>query len=181
MEVRTGGTQLRSVHFLRHAFSEADGGTDLTVGDLLVIGVGNAWRRDDGAGPAVADRLAGLPGLRVQVVSGEGTEVMEAWKTASRVVVVDAMRSGASPGTIRRIDATAEPLPAGAFPSMSHRFGLVEGVEMARILGRLPAELVLWGIEGSDFGQGPGLTPDVEAAVAKVAAIISTSVSIPPE
>ncbi len=140
---------------------------------MLIIGIGNAWRRDDGAGPAVAERLALRPGLQVLVLPGEGTEVMSAWRKDSRVVVVDAMRSGAAAGTVRRFDALEEGLPVGAFPSLSHRFGLAEAVEMARILGQLPRMLEVWGIEAADLGEGPGLSPEVEAAVNRVAAAIN--------
>ena len=136
---------------------------------FLVIGIGNAWRRDDGAGPAVAERLVGLPCL---ILPGEGAGLMEAWQKAAHVVVVDAMRSGAPAGTIRHFDATVEPLPTGAFACLSHQFGLAEAVEVARVLGRLPPRLDIWGIEAVDFGQGLGLSPAVEAAVAEVAAQI---------
>jgi len=140
---------------------------------ILLIGVGNAWRRDDGAGPAVAERLADHPGLRTLVLPGEGSELIEAWSGQAHVIVVDAMRSGAPAGTIRHFDAVTQPLPAGEFPSLSHRFGLAEAVEMARILGRLPARLDIWGIEAGDAGQGPGLSPKVDAAVAEVVHFIT--------
>lgn len=136
---------------------------------FLVIGIGNAWRRDDGAGPAVAERLAER-GVSTLVLPGEGAELIEAWTGAERVAVVDAMRGGTAPGSVHRFDATAAPLPGGAFACLSHRFGLAEAIEMARLLGRLPPQLEVWGIEAADFGQGPGLSPKVAAAVALVVA-----------
>lgn len=136
----------------------------------LVIGIGNAWRGDDGAGPAVAERLADeLPAL---VLPGEGTELIEAWGGMDRVVVVDAMRSGVAPGTIRRFDAVAGPLPSGAFACLSHRFALPEAIEMARVLGRLPRELTVWGIEAGDVSPGRRLGPEVEAAVSRLEGVI---------
>lgn len=137
---------------------------------LLVIGVGNAWRRDDGAGPAVAERLAAR--LTTRTLPGEGAELLEAWREADRVVVVDAMRSGAPVGTVRRFDALAGPLPAQAFPHLSHHFGLPEAVEMARLLGRLPRELTVFGIEAGDLSFGRGLGPAVADAVSRLAAEI---------
>ncbi len=136
----------------------------------LVIGVGNAWRHDDGAGPAVAERLRGR--RQVLVLPGEGTELIEAWRQADRVIVIDAMRSGAPAGTIRRFDAAAAPLPARSFSGLSHRFGLAEAIEMARLLDRLPNEIAVFGIEATDFSPGAGLSPDVEAAVSQLVAEI---------
>ncbi len=143
----------------------------LDPSSCLLIGVGNAWRHDDGAGPAVAQRLrARMPTL---VLPGEGTELIEAWRRVRRVVVVDAMRSGAPIGTIRRFDAAAGPLPAAAFSGLSHRFGLAEAIEMARLLDRLPPEITVFGIEADDFSPGLGLGPAVEAAVLRLAGVLS--------
>ncbi len=52
--------------------------------------------------------------------------------------------------------------------SSTHSFGVAEAVELARALGRLPARIVVFGIEGRDFAQGEGLSPDVDAAVDEV-------------
>lgn len=142
---------------------------------LLVIGVGNAWRHDDGAGPAVAERLSGY--VPVLVLPGEGTELIEAWHAADRVVVIDAMRSGAPVGTIRRFDVVAAPLPAEAFSGLSHRFGLAEAIEMARLLDRLPCEITVIGIEAADFSPGTGFSPDVETAVSQLVEEISGNFS----
>ena len=139
----------------------------------LLIAVGNTFRRDDGAGPMVAEKLLGTPGLDILILPGEGTELLEAWSGRNNVLVVDAMRSGKdAAGGIRRFDALAETLPKDAFPCLSHRFGLAEAVEMGKVLGRLPGSLTLFGIEAEDFGQGPGLTPAVAAGVDRLAAEI---------
>ena len=70
-------------------------------------------------------------------------------------------RSG---GTTR----TSRPLPAVFSRSSTHSFGVAEAVELARALGRLPARVVVFGIEGRDFTPGEGLSPDVDAAVDEV-------------
>ncbi len=133
----------------------------------VILGIGNRYRSDDAVGPAVADRLAAL-GLPAREHSGEGAGLIEAWSGAGRVVVVDAMQSGAKPGTVRRLDAGAEALPTGLFRYSSHRFGLAEAVETARALGRMPASLVIYGIEGRAFGFGETLSPEVAEAVEEV-------------
>lgn len=137
---------------------------------MLVIGVGNAYRRDDGAGVAVAEALAarGLTGVEVVAHHGEGAELMALWKGRGHVVVVDAVSSGAAPGSIHRFVAQDQELPANMFCFSSHAFGLAQAVSMARVLGQLPARLIILGIEGIDFGPGEGLTPAVAAAVAAV-------------
>lgn len=135
----------------------------------LVIGIGHAFRGDDAVGPLVAERIAAL-GHDAIVHHGEGTDLMERWAGYDCVVIVDATKSSAAPGTIRRWDPIAKPLPARMFPKGSHVFGLVEAIELARTLGRLPATLIVIGIEGADFTMGKALSPeiDVEKVVATV-------------
>ena len=134
---------------------------------IVVIGVGNEYRSDDGAGIAVARRLRALfpTGVTILEESGEGTALMEAWQGASWVMLVDAVRSGASPGTIHHLDARAAPLPMGFFHYSTHAFSVAEAVELARSLDELPAYLAVYGIEGANFTAGVELSPAVEQAV----------------
>jgi len=137
---------------------------------IVVIGVGNEYRGDDGAGIAVARRLRERfpTGVTILEKSGEGAALIEAWQGATWVVLVDAVRSGALPGTIYRLDARAEPLPAGFFHYSTHAFSVAEAVELARSLGQLPMQLIVYGIEGERFDFDMELSPAVECAVAAV-------------
>ena len=68
----------------------------------LIIGVGNPDRGDDGAGHAVVRALRDLPlpGIGLRTVSGEATQLIEAWSSADEVVVIDASHSGTDVATI---------------------------------------------------------------------------------
>lgn len=140
----------------------------------VVIGIGHPFRGDDSVGPAVAEAVAALnlPDVVTLAHHGEGTDLMERWQGFGTVIVVDATRSGAPPGTIRQWDGSA-PLPAALFPKGSHVFGLAEAVEMARLLGRLPPRLTVIGIEGADFTMGACLSAAVGAAIATAADLIA--------
>ena len=142
---------------------------------VLVIGIGNSLRGDDGAGPAVIQRLQNrLPSSVITLqLDSDGVSLMEAWRDFERVILVDAAGSGAVPGTIDRFDASRTELPRGLFHYSSHLFGVAEAVELARQLGRLPKRLVVYGIEGAAFGYGEGLSAGVAAAVERVASAIA--------
>jgi hydrogenase maturation protease len=137
---------------------------------LVVLGVGNLYRSDDGVGLTIARQVqeAALPGVQVREESGEGAALIEAWKGADIVILCDAVRSGADPGTIHRLEAHREPIPAGFFRYSTHAFSVAEAVEMARTLGQLPAHMVLYGVEGADFTAGVGLSPPVAHAAQEV-------------
>jgi hydrogenase maturation protease len=140
----------------------------------IFIGVGNPFRSDDGAGRAVVRRLRGeIPtGVKVLEETGDGAELLEAWKGADAVILVDAVQSGAPPGTIHRLDARTEKLPAWFSHASTHSFGVAEAIELARTMGDLPDQLIVYGIEGLDFSAGTALSPEVAAAVPGAASLI---------
>lgn len=134
---------------------------------VTVLGLGNEFRGDDGAGRVVARRLreTALPGVAVREESGEGAALMDAWKDADAVILVDAVQSGAAPGTIHRLDASRVPVPSRFFHYSTHAFSVAEAVELARALNQLPPRLIIYGVEGKDFAAGEKLSPEVAAAV----------------
>jgi len=138
----------------------------------VVIGVGNTQRRDDGVGIMVVRQLQERvpPGVTTIEESGEGVSLLDAWKGAATVLLVDAVHSAAPPGTIHRLDAHVEPIPNGFFHCSTHAFGVAEAVELARALNQLPPRLVMYGIEGKSFAAGMELSEEVERAAAVVIA-----------
>jgi hydrogenase maturation protease len=134
---------------------------------VVVIGVGNAARGDDAAGLVVARRVGG------REHEGDPLALLEAWEGAATAVVIDAVRSGAVPGTVHRFEAGDAALPARLRSSTStHAVGLAEAIELARALDRLPPRLIVYGIEGERFTAGAELSPAVAAAVEVVAAAV---------
>ncbi len=134
---------------------------------LLIIGVGNPFRGDDAAGLLVARRLneMRLDSCVIIEHSGEGASLMETWKNAEAVILIDAVSSGRSPGAIHRLDPIRNPLPAQLFHSSTHAFSLPEAIEMARALDELPPRLLVFGIEGRNFRAGDELSREVTAAL----------------
>jgi hydrogenase maturation protease len=151
----------------------------------LVVGVGNDDRGDDGLGPLaarlLADTLAGArPGVarpgdagggpegpppNVEVVpwTGDPLGLLDRWAGVDRLVLIDAVVSGAAPGTTRRFGPDA-PF-ARAAEASTHGLGLAEALALGRALGRLPEHIEVWGIEAVEFAAGAPLTPAVAEAV----------------
>ena len=138
---------------------------------VMVIGIGNPWRGDDGAGLAVAAlvRQSAPPGVTAVDLEGELVSLLDTWEGVAEVYLVDAVCSGGAPGTVYEFDAR-EGLPAGPFGNRgTHTFSIADTIELARALGRLPGRLRGYGIEGASFGAGTGLSPPVAAGVRDVA------------
>jgi hydrogenase maturation protease len=134
---------------------------------VVLAGLGNAYRRDDGAGLVVAAVAARrLRGVGYLGPIRDPFDLCGRWDRAGAAVIVDAVRSGAVPGTVHVVDLEDEdPRRVVAGATSTHGFGLPDVLRLGRALGRAPGRVVLIGMEGEDFGPGRGLTPHVESAV----------------
>ena len=72
------------------------------TGRILVAGVGNVLRGDDGFGPAVVERLTSLPDGVDVVETGIGGVALlqELMAGCDGLILVDAVDQGAPPGTV---------------------------------------------------------------------------------
>lgn len=153
---------------------------------LVIIGIGNPFRGDDGAGIAVVHALKEQFTSEVKLIeeSGDGLLLLEDWGNAPAVFVIDATLSGATPGTIRIFNVHKGRVPSQFFPCSTHAFGLTQVIDLARILDRLPAEFLIFGIESERCELGSQMSPRVIAAVDEVAAricyLVETSVGLTP-
>jgi len=137
----------------------------------LVVGVGNPWRGDDAAGLVVADRVrAQAQGVLVETLEGDASALVHLWAGHDEVALVDAASSGAPPGTLHELRHGDATLQAAALRSSTHAFGVADAVGLAAALGRLPARLEIYAIEGGDFSLGAPLSP----AVARTVDVLAT-------
>lgn len=152
-----------------------------------VIGLGSPFG-DDCIGWLAVERLRHAPwprrfslGLTLHVLDRPGVGLLHAMKGARAVVLVDAIRSGAPPGTLHRL--TGQDLVPTEVPVSTHDLGVAAAIELAAALGELPEYLVLLGIEIDDpTRSGPLLSPvaacRLPALVAAVRAELATLLSI---
>jgi hydrogenase maturation protease len=142
---------------------------------VAVVGLGSQQLRgDDAAGLEVVRRLTDLecPRITVREHGGDMLGLVELLERREAVLVVDAVSSGARPGSLLRLNAAAGPLPRAAFECSSHALGVADAIELARSLGRLPPTLFVYGIEGSEWRLGAPMSTSVAAAVPGVAAAV---------
>ena len=141
---------------------------------VVVIGVGNEFRRDDCAGPEVVTRLRDRApqDAELLVSDGEPTRMIEAWTGLPLAVVVDAVRAEpAVPGRLHRLvlDRAAAGPPGSV---SSHGLGLGDAIGLAQALDRMPGRLIVHAVEAADLSQGTGLTPAVAAAIDALAVAV---------
>jgi hydrogenase maturation protease len=141
----------------------------------VVIGIGNRDRGDDALGPLTVERLnASPPGeAKLATARDDMLGLLELFDGAEKAILVDAMKTGAEPGRVLRLDASrsAVPAPLEGFVS-THTINLADAIELARALGRLPPTLIVFGVEAGDFTAGARLSPAVEASLAELERLI---------
>jgi hydrogenase maturation protease len=91
--------------------------------------------------------------------------LMDVWRGADALILIDAVTSGAAPGTVFRLDVSSSPLNRDLFKSSTHALGLADAVELSRTLGTLPARVLVFGVEVRDLSAGVGLSADVAGAL----------------
>jgi len=151
---------------------------------ILVCGLGNQLKGDDGLGPHVIAELEGkgLPadvGLMDFGISGLKA-VLEIGKY-DRVILVDAVKAGGRPGEIYRTTLSKEDLLSS--PSLSsftislHEVSLEGLLVTAALLDSYPQEVILIGCEPKDLSFGLHLSKEVEGAVGQIIDLILDELS----
>lgn len=157
----------------------------MVVTRVVVIGVGNEFRRDDGVGPAVVARMRELQagpvlpaGIRMTVCDGDPGRLIDLWEGTRLAVVIDAARvSPGQPGRVHRVDLDGPARRLQPATASTHGLGLGEAIELARALGRMPGRLVVYAVEGADRSIGCGLTPVVASMVSPLANSIARTIN----
>ena len=136
----------------------------------LVLGLGNPLVTDDSVGLRVAAALKPLvadrPGVEVDEDYWGGLRLMERMAGYDRAIVIDAISTGAPPGTIHDLSPGSIPTQRSA---SAHDVNLPTALELGRQAGiPLPGDenILLVGIEAEDILTfGEECTPAVQAAI----------------
>ncbi|HTL04174.1 MAG TPA: HyaD/HybD family hydrogenase maturation endopeptidase [Gemmatimonadales bacterium] len=132
----------------------------------LVLGLGNPLMGDDGLGVAVLHQLRqdwAIP-AGVELVDGGtwGMNLLPLVESARHLILIDAIRSGAAPGTL----VVLEPAELPRYFSLKispHQIDLREVLALAELRGLLPDDLVAIGLEPERVDLELGLSPRVAA------------------
>jgi hydrogenase maturation protease len=147
------------------------------VPSVLVLGVGNLLMGDEGVGVHAAWQLQAQPlppGVAVVDGGTGGFHLLAYLQDYETVILIDATMDGGLPGTVSLL----EPRYASDFPrSLSaHDIGLRDLIESAALLGSLPRMFLVTVSVDTVQPTGPTLSRPVEAALPRVAELVSSIV-----
>jgi hydrogenase maturation protease len=141
----------------------------------LVLGLGNPLLGDDAIGLVVAarlrERLGGRDDVDVQEDEAGGLRLMERLTGYERAIIVDAIVTGGTPGTIRRMESGDVPTQRTA---IAHGIDLPRALELGRALGlAMPPRVRVVAIEAASVLEfRHDMTPAVAAALEPAVAAV---------
>lgn len=133
---------------------------------IRVLGLGNLMRTDDAVGMLAARRLAEETRFprEIEVIEGGtlGLDLLHALYGISHLLVLDAVDTGAAPGTL--IKFVGEELANLPTSKSVHLLGLADLINVLRLMEAPPMDIILLGVQPESTDWGTALTPTVEVA-----------------
>lgn len=146
---------------------------------ILIVGIGNLLRQDDGVGCRCIEYLQTQPlppEARLMDGGTGGLTVAQEMLDYDAVIVVDALQSGQAPGSVTRFEWGKDRLVAKDFCFDPHGWGVLAPLEM--IAGdRKPPRVIVYGVEPEWTEYGMELSPAVENALPRVAEAVLQEVN----
>jgi hydrogenase maturation protease len=149
---------------------------------ILVLGLGNLLLSDDGIGPAVLEQLANSSAMwprEVEFVDGgtQGLALLAELEGRRAVIIVDALQTGAPPGTVHRVTLNELRAISPGRANSGHEGNAGELLAAAQLLGELPDRLFIVGVEPEKICTGFGLSDGVKEAIPTVVDQVSCLLS----
>lgn len=145
------------------------GQSDFIDESIVVLGLGNILHADEGFGVRVAERLHSrfvFPD-NTEIVDGgtQGHTLLAYVERADRLLLLDAVDFGLSPGTLIEHDSKGIPAYLSAHKMSLHQNSFSEVLALAELRDRLPCEIRLIGIQPADLTFGHSLSEQVIAGL----------------
>ena len=140
--------------------------------NTIIVGIGSEILCDDGVGIHVIRQLRLQPiaaSVNMIELGTAGLSILDTVKGFERLIVIDAIQTGAKPGTIHIL--TGDDIARATHLGPSHEADLPTVLALGRVLGSdvIPSDVVVFAIEAEDISTfSEELTPAVAEAVPNV-------------
>lgn len=144
-----------------------------------MLGVGNLLLSDEGFGVHVAQKLYDLDlPPEVEVVEGgtDGFGLMAFVVGTDRLIVIDAVKGGGSPGSLYRFDLNDCPPFPDLFKTSVHQISILEIINLSGVIGTTPQTTII-GVEPKTLDIGMALSPEIEARIPRVIELVKEEIA----
>lgn len=146
---------------------------------VLVLGVGNPLMGDDGIGVELAHRLQERdygPLVHVEEGGTLGMTLLPLLEDADTVILLDAVKTGAPPGTV--VTRSRDELPRHFSHVISpHQIGMKEVLGAAQLCGTLPRAITLVGVEARHTDFCRPMSEEVRTAAPRVLELVESLIA----
>jgi len=165
-------------HFLKklqpRSDEHSDSGKDASSPKTVILGIGNVLLSDEGIGVHVANELLSMelpPGVSVVEGGTDGFRLLNIITEADRLIVVDAVKGGAEPGSIYcfNIDEVRN-VPSG-FRTSVHQVGILEVIDLSGLIGKTPRTTVI-GVEPKSLQMSLELSPEIKEKIPRIIELV---------
>jgi len=149
----------------------------MSSGRVAVVGAGNLLLGDEGVGVHVVEALNKeyVPPFVTIVDAGTAlVDILGSLRGYERILLVDALRAGGSPGSLYRFEMgqLQERAEKGQLVMSLHQSGLLEAVALARFRGLNPDSITIIGVEPESLQPGIELSETVSRRVPDVCHLV---------
>jgi hydrogenase maturation protease len=133
---------------------------------VAVIGIGNILMADEGAGVEALKMLGEreCPGHVDLIDAGTAFfAIVSDLKDYDKLIIIDVVRGDQPPGTVYRFEL--EDVKGGDVLVSLHDIGVVDSLRMERLVGKVPDDIVFFGIEPEEITLSIGLSSSVKKGV----------------
>ncbi len=150
------------------------------MSDIVVVGIGNLIKTDDGVGVHAVRYLEGKVPEGVELVEGSiyCADLFNIIEGKRKAIFIDAIDAGEEPGAIFRFTPD-EVKQKTTRPLSIHDFGLYELILTSRMMGQCPEEITIFAVQVEETGFGDRLTERVAAALPRVCELVLSEIARP--
>jgi hydrogenase maturation protease len=154
--------------------ADSQGGETISPQKIVILGVGNLLLSDEGVGVHVANELMNMdlpPEVSVAEGGTDGFRLLNVIIEADRLIVIDAVKGGADPGSLYRFDINdVRNCPSG-FKTSVHQIGILEVIDLSELIGKKPHTTII-GIEPKSLEMGMELTPEIKSKIPRIIELV---------
>jgi hydrogenase maturation protease len=147
---------------------------DASSPKTVILGVGNVLLSDEGIGVHVANALSLMdlpPGVSAIEGGTDGFRLLNIITEADRLIVVDAVKGGAEPGSIYRFNVDeVRNVPSG-FRTSVHQVGILEVIDLSGLIGKTPKTTVI-GVEPKSLEMSLELSPEIKEKMPRIIELV---------
>ena len=141
----------------------------------VVLGIGNTILTDEAAGVRVVEALEHdyeLPANVLAIDGGtSGMEMIEDLSDLDFLIVVDVVKTGAAPGAVVKIDGADIPVFFRSKLS-PHQIALPDVLASLELLGAMPKEIIVLGVEPISLELGMEMTTTVAERIPQLVGMV---------